>query len=60
MILLCAAGGEKETATKPSKLLDETSEFVLTYEDKEGDWMLVGDVPWRYANSLYPLRTTYL
>lgn len=19
---------------------------VLTYEDKEGDWMLVGDVPW--------------
>ena len=23
------------------------SEFVLTYEDKDGDWMLVGDVPWR-------------
>lgn len=22
------------------------SDFVLTYEDKEGDWMLVGDVPW--------------
>lgn len=22
------------------------SEFVLTYEDKDGDWMLVGDVPW--------------
>ncbi|XP_054789193.1 auxin-responsive protein IAA8-like [Prosopis cineraria] len=22
------------------------SEFVLTYEDREGDWMLVGDVPW--------------
>lgn len=19
---------------------------VLTYEDKEGDWMMVGDVPW--------------
>lgn len=33
----------------PSKLLDGSSEFVLTYEDKEGDWMLVGDVPWRYA-----------
>ncbi|KAI3743098.1 hypothetical protein L1987_60801 [Smallanthus sonchifolius] len=30
-----------------SKLLDGSSEFVLTYEDKEGDWMLVGDVPWR-------------
>lgn len=21
-------------------------EYVLTYEDKDGDWMLVGDVPW--------------
>ncbi|KAI7747629.1 hypothetical protein M8C21_024624 [Ambrosia artemisiifolia] len=30
-----------------SRLLDGSSEFVLTYEDKEGDWMLVGDVPWR-------------
>ncbi|KAA8548885.1 hypothetical protein F0562_000569 [Nyssa sinensis] len=40
------SGGEKERATQPSKLLDGTSEFVLTYEDKEGDWMLVGDVPW--------------
>ena len=29
-----------------SKLLDGSSHFVLTYEDKEGDWMLVGDVPW--------------
>ncbi|XP_071720895.1 auxin-responsive protein IAA13-like isoform X2 [Rutidosis leptorrhynchoides] len=30
-----------------SRILDGSSEFVLTYEDKEGDWMLVGDVPWR-------------
>ncbi|KAK1317368.1 Auxin-responsive protein IAA20 [Acorus calamus] len=21
-------------------------DYVLTYEDKEGDWMMVGDVPW--------------
>lgn len=21
-------------------------EFMATYEDKDGDWMLVGDVPW--------------
>ena len=21
-------------------------EYVSTYEDKDGDWMLVGDVPW--------------
>ncbi|XP_042454052.1 auxin-responsive protein IAA10-like isoform X2 [Zingiber officinale] len=30
-----------------SKLLDGSSEFALTYEDKDGDWMLVGDVPWQ-------------
>lgn len=23
------------------------SEHVPTYEDKDGDWMLVGDVPWK-------------
>ncbi|KAK8940053.1 Auxin-responsive protein IAA27 [Platanthera guangdongensis] len=23
------------------------SEYVLTYEDRDGDWMLVGDVPWK-------------
>ncbi|GKV16217.1 hypothetical protein SLEP1_g26892 [Rubroshorea leprosula] len=28
------------------KDLLHSSEFVLTYEDKDGDWMLVGDVPW--------------
>lgn len=22
------------------------SEHALTYEDKDGDWMLAGDVPW--------------
>ncbi|XP_019181485.1 PREDICTED: auxin-responsive protein IAA13-like [Ipomoea nil] len=40
---ICA---EKEQRMTPSKLLDGSSDFVLTYEDKEGDWMLVGDVPW--------------
>ncbi|CAI9114075.1 OLC1v1014697C1 [Oldenlandia corymbosa var. corymbosa] len=25
---------------------DYSSEYVPIYEDKEGDWMLVGDVPW--------------
>lgn len=31
-----------------SRLMDllHGSECVLTYEDKDGDWMLVGDVPW--------------
>lgn len=51
ILIVCAcmifAGGENETLTKSSRLLDGSSDFVLTYEDKEGDWMLVGDVPWR-------------
>ncbi|KAF6144442.1 hypothetical protein GIB67_024669 [Kingdonia uniflora] len=43
--------------TKPSKLLDGSSDFVLTYEDKEGDWMLVGDVPWgMFLNTVKRLR----
>ncbi|KAJ9568369.1 hypothetical protein OSB04_004335 [Centaurea solstitialis] len=31
------------------KLMDPVNglEYVPTYEDKEGDWMLVGDVPWK-------------
>ncbi|XP_057473345.1 auxin-responsive protein IAA27-like [Actinidia eriantha] len=33
------------------------SEYVLTYEDKEGDWMLVGDVPWEmFIDSCKRLR----
>jgi hypothetical protein len=32
------------------------SDVVTTYEDKDGDWMLVGDVPWEYVTSfLLPL-----
>ncbi|KAK3013821.1 hypothetical protein RJ639_009747 [Escallonia herrerae] len=48
-------------ASGPSKLLDGSSEFVLTYEDKEGDWMLVGDVPWGYvASSCYDIYVSAL
>ncbi|MED6204812.1 hypothetical protein PIB30_012313 [Stylosanthes scabra] len=33
------------------------SEYVLTYEDKDGDWMLVGDVPWEmFTDSCMRLR----
>ncbi|XP_047959029.1 auxin-responsive protein IAA17-like [Salvia hispanica] len=30
------------------KIIDSTNgiEYVPTYEDRDGDWMLVGDVPW--------------
>ncbi|KAJ8769360.1 hypothetical protein K2173_002564 [Erythroxylum novogranatense] len=40
-----APGREKLSESKLIDLL-HGSEYVLTYEDKDGDWMLVGDVPW--------------
>lgn len=42
--------------TRSSKLLDGSSDFVLTYEDKEGDWMLVGDVPWGYIYNSFKVH----
>ncbi|MED6118626.1 Auxin-responsive protein iaa9 [Stylosanthes scabra] len=40
-----ASGREMMSESKLKDLL-HGSEYVLTYEDKDGDWMLVGDVPW--------------
>lgn len=56
-----ASGGEEHgticSAVAPSELFDGSSEFVLTYEDKDGDWMLVGDVPWEmFLSSVKRLR----
>ncbi|KAI4381916.1 hypothetical protein MLD38_007934 [Melastoma candidum] len=49
-------GGEISSERQLADLLNG-SEFVLTYEDKDGDWMLVGDVPWRmFAESCRRLR----
>lgn len=42
---LKAKGSEMQSESKLRDLL-HGSEDVLTYEDKDGDWMLVGDVPW--------------
>ncbi|CAN1279044.1 Auxin-responsive protein IAA13 [Linum perenne] len=54
---LNSTGGEKQQALKPYMLLDGSSEFALTYEDKDGDWMLVGDVPWQmFLSSVKRLR----
>ncbi|PSS33813.1 Auxin-responsive protein [Actinidia chinensis var. chinensis] len=42
-----------------SKLMDllNSSDYVPTYEDKDGDWMLVGDVPWEmFVESCKRLR----
>ncbi|BAF19468.1 auxin-responsive protein IAA21 [Oryza sativa Japonica Group] len=37
--------------------LKNGTELVLTYEDKDEDWMLVGDVPWRmFTDSCRRLR----
>uniref|UniRef100_A0A7N0USS1 Auxin-responsive protein n=1 Tax=Kalanchoe fedtschenkoi TaxID=63787 RepID=A0A7N0USS1_KALFE len=41
------------------KLMDllNSSEYVPSYEDKDGDWMLVGDVPWgMFVDSCKRLR----
>ncbi|KAK9149534.1 hypothetical protein Scep_008291 [Stephania cephalantha] len=41
------------------KLIDRVNgmEYVPTYEDKDGDWMLVGDVPWKmFVESCKRLR----
>ncbi|CAN6927862.1 unnamed protein product [Brassica oleracea] len=47
--------GEEE---KPiTGLLDVNGEYTLTYEDNEGDKMLVGDVPWHmFVSSVKRLR----
>ncbi|KAL8094042.1 auxin-responsive protein IAA27 [Apium graveolens] len=41
-------GATARDGLSESRLVDllHGSEYVLTYEDKDGDWMLVGDVPW--------------
>ncbi|KAL7083857.1 hypothetical protein ACP275_14G187800 [Erythranthe tilingii] len=43
----CGSEGIKNLMNE-SKLIDllNGSDYVPTYEDKDGDWMLVGDVPW--------------
>ncbi|CAI0559267.1 unnamed protein product, partial [Linum tenue] len=41
------------------KVMDvvNSSEYVPSYEDKDGDWMLVGDVPWEmFVDSCKRLR----
>ncbi|KAG8045873.1 hypothetical protein GUJ93_ZPchr0008g14000 [Zizania palustris] len=39
----------RKFADDERKLVDAVNgmEYVPTYEDKDGDWMLVGDVPWK-------------
>ncbi|KAF8017846.1 hypothetical protein BT93_H2908 [Corymbia citriodora subsp. variegata] len=54
----CGSGGMKDFMNE-SKLIDllNGSDYVPTYEDKDGDWMLVGDVPWdMFVDSCKRLR----
>ncbi|KAJ4832640.1 Auxin-responsive protein iaa16 [Turnera subulata] len=54
----CGPHGMKDFMSE-SKLVDllNGSEYVPTYEDKDGDWMLVGDVPWgMFVDSCKRLR----
>ncbi|XP_010548702.1 PREDICTED: auxin-responsive protein IAA27-like [Tarenaya hassleriana] len=49
-------GGSSSHESRLSDLL-RGSEYVVTYEDKDGDWMLVGDVPWQmFIDSCKRLR----
>ena len=41
-----APRNEKQSETKQKDFL-HSSEYVVTYLDKDGDWMLLGDVPWQ-------------
>ncbi|XP_057447175.1 auxin-responsive protein IAA27-like isoform X2 [Lotus japonicus] len=52
-------GASSHDKLSESRLIDllHGSEYVLTYEDKDGDWMLVGDVPWvMFTDSCKRLR----
>ncbi|KAK4379090.1 hypothetical protein RND71_000952 [Anisodus tanguticus] len=54
----CGTQGFKDFMNE-SKLIDllNGSDYVPSYEDKDGDWMLVGDVPWEmFVDSCKRLR----
>lgn len=48
---LCESICNSGNSESECKLMDLANgvEYVPTYEDKDGDWMLVGDVPWKYV-----------
>ncbi|XP_076888011.1 auxin-responsive protein IAA9-like [Bidens hawaiensis] len=49
--------GKEGSSENNLKDLLRRDECVLTYEDKDGDWMLVGDVPWEmFIDSCKRLR----
>lgn len=52
-----AVPGKEGLSESAFRDLVHGSEYVLTYEDKDGDWMLMGDVPWgMFTESCKKLR----
>ncbi|XP_066359423.1 auxin-responsive protein IAA30-like [Miscanthus floridulus] len=54
-----SCGSQGMNGMNETRLVDllNGSEYVPTYEDKDGDWMLVGDVPWEmFVESCKRLR----
>lgn len=49
----------KLTFTADGKCNEDIESYTLTYQDKEGDWLLAGDVPWKYVY-IYHLFRLYL
>jgi auxin-responsive protein IAA len=56
---LITMGKSRSHGLNESNLMDvlNGSQYVPTYEDKDGDWMLVGDVPWQmFVDSCQRMR----
>uniref|UniRef100_A0A0E0GV62 Auxin-responsive protein n=1 Tax=Oryza nivara TaxID=4536 RepID=A0A0E0GV62_ORYNI len=48
--LAAGANNCRQEGVAISGLLDGTGEYILLYEDYEGDRVLVGDVPWGFID----------
>ncbi|XP_039052739.1 auxin-responsive protein IAA29-like isoform X3 [Hibiscus syriacus] len=35
---------------------DDYTRYILTYQDKEGDWLIAGDIPWHFTRSVQRLK----
>jgi len=46
-LLLIIAGNDLMNEKKLMDSRKNRNEYMATYEDKDGDWMLLGDVPWK-------------
>lgn len=47
LMIFCTSFAGKDMNERKLMDLANGVEYVPTYEDRDGDWMLVGDVPWK-------------